>query len=281
MALQTVIVLVIILAVFILLVLIFLTPKGLIQKAAEKSGVILTYLPGREEPTPAEEVTVPKEVEDTFDQWVKMFKDYKDSPGECFIAYPKPSDFKDNQIQFSHLDDKLIIKLIASDGRTKKFEEIEGLKTCVVAGKSTGGVPITYNFYKAYLFGTVILGIFNPHFSDVTYLYVTWGKEDSGELSIETNLYPGKYFEYDYGKMREGYWFKPDKEHICFFQLEDLGWEGGECRQGDGNDPNRYYEKYLDDDCLNYPAEKNCESVPCRLNLPAGNNKKLSYCQTS
>lgn len=231
MALSTVVIMLILAVVFILIVITFLLPEGLLNKAAEKSGVILTYLPsqGDLEPRIQEEVGI--EIESNFNHLVSVFNNHKNKPGSCFIEY-NPQPLGENKIKFlsAPAENKLIIKLIDKKGLDVLREEIDGLRPCVVAGvyefPNKDRVAIAQNFYDNYLKEDAPRKRNNlPDFLEVPELFLTgdekivWGDKESDRED-------------------GGLLYVPEKGRICFFPTfgRDRVWGCNGIKEGLDND---------------------------------------------
>ncbi len=191
----------------------FLLPGGLIDKAAEGSGKILQYLPGREEPEPQIEVEIDEEIEDAFDIFIKTLNDYKISETECLVPYQK-LDFGKNKIEFTSFENYMVVKLINEKGVMKKREEIEGLTPCVVAGQ-VGAFDIAFYFYYSYLYlleGKETERKDKDDYLDVVKITLT----DDNEIIWEKGDIGSK-------KQRETplFLYRPDQGHLCFFPVWD------------------------------------------------------------
>jgi len=224
---QTIIIILILLVVFVLLVAIFLLPSGLVQKAAERSGIILTYLPGVEEPEPAGEVEVEEEVSGKFESLVATFREYKDYEGPCFVRYDDLGDLDENRIELTYLlgEDALVMKLIAEDGRTYATERIEGLQPCVVAGREEmaheGREVVAENFYYNWIEPGVNRRERRPDFYRTGRVVLSSTSArvlgiGSGNPRISWDGV-SRVQRYDHGLL-----YKADKKHLCFFTGWDL-----------------------------------------------------------
>lgn len=198
--LSTIVIIIILVIVFILLVAIFLAPGGLLQKAAEESGGILQYLPGKEEPVVGE-VEVPKEIEDRFEFFIGVIETYVESEGECLVSYVD-FDLEENKIKLTRLEDRLVLKLINEKGQEVKTRELSGLKICVVAG-TIDGKAVAENFY-------------NKHILKIPYVEEEYNDEvDEIVLTSDDEL----VWDNEEKSRAKGYLYKPDKEHFCFFPV--------------------------------------------------------------
>lgn len=191
----------------------FYPGSGLLSKVKDKSLSFLYFVGILKRDTYVAGAKAPKELEDSFNTLYEAIKTAKDDK-ECFFKYGKFPDLGLFQVIISYAEteegNKFYLKLINPQKQILRFETIEGLKPCVVAG----GKKITENFKKNWI--DLRRPLSTGDYSEVQEIKFKFNRVGWNENEIYFN---GIHKENNDHNLL----YKPDKDHACFFATHDYG----------------------------------------------------------
>jgi len=218
------VILLLIFSAFILIVLFFGGPNGLLNKAAKSSLSFAEEYLGKIEKNKdfSKEKSECSEISKNMFKYLEfVFKEAKESENEgCFLEtiWIPNEDLRRCYVEILGYEDKSLILLKNRKGKIIESVEIEGVKPCVVGGDKEG----VKDFFCKYL----------RYYNDIIYYDCRnyegrdWFNEKVSKISIQrtdridTNI--GRY-DIEIGNNKFLVFYKPNKDYLCFIPTIDRG----------------------------------------------------------